>query len=408
MNDGADEDDDVGATIIGRPREGGDPYAVCSRVWRGQCPTGTGTGYGSPPSRGRRGSRITNPPRVPPCEHRRASDGRHCCWYRAFLHAQTVADFYKGKTIQIIVGFGAGGGYDLYARQLGRYLGKHIPGQPSVVVQNMEGAGSVRAANYVYAGSPKDGTIIAAVNQNAPMYQLLGGAGARFEAEGLQWLGSMTNSNGTLYTWDASGIKTLDDAEAARGASRRSRHAVGLFIYPTIINELLGTKFKPINGYAGTAQIHLAMERGEVAGRGGNSWASVQSSTRTGWIKEDKIHILVQVGFQKEPELPDVPLLLDLVNGEEALGIVKVMSLPTAIGYGHWVAPGVPADRLAALRAAYAATMKDPEFLKDADKQSMLSAHRPAMRCRRWCKQATAAPKCRPGAHGKDFELELK
>src|SRR5947199_16871 len=195
-------------------------------------------------------------------------------------NAQGVADFYKGKTIQIVVGFGVGGGYDLYARALGRYLGKHIPGQPTVVVQNMEGAGSVRAANYVYSGSPQDGTVIAAV-----------------------------------------------------------------------INELLGTKFKPIPGYAGSAQIHLAMERGEVMGRGGNSWASVQTANKS-WVTERKINMLVQVGFEKEPELPDVPLLLDLVKTEEAVSIVKVISLPTAIGLGHWLAPGVPRDRIEALRAA--------------------------------------------------------
>ena len=127
--------------------------------------------------------------------------------------AQNVAEFYKGKTIQIIVGFGVGGGYDLYARALGRYLGKYVPGQPTVVVQNLEGAGSVRAANHVYSGSPPDGTVIAAVNQNMPMYQLLGGAGARFEAAGMQWLGSMANSNGLVYTWHTSGIKTLEDAK---------------------------------------------------------------------------------------------------------------------------------------------------------------------------------------------------
>src|SRR3954468_18337771 len=127
--------------------------------------------------------------------------------------AQSVAEFYKGKTIQVVVGFGVGGGYDLYARALARYLGKYIPGQPTVVVQNMEGAGSVRAANYVYSGSPPDGTVIAAVNQNAPMYQLLGGAGARFEAASLQWLGGMAASNGLVYAWYASGIKTLDDAK---------------------------------------------------------------------------------------------------------------------------------------------------------------------------------------------------
>src|SRR3954468_13580202 len=127
--------------------------------------------------------------------------------------AQSVADFYKGRTVNVIVGFGPGGGYDLYARTLSRHLGHHIPGNPNVVVQNMDGAGSVRASNYVYAVGPKDGTVIAAVNQNAPMYQLLGGAGAQYEAAKLQWLGSMANSNGVLYTWHTSGIKTIADAK---------------------------------------------------------------------------------------------------------------------------------------------------------------------------------------------------
>jgi tripartite-type tricarboxylate transporter receptor subunit TctC len=284
--------------------------------------------------------------------------------------AQSVADFYRGKTINIIVGFGAGGGYDLYARALARHLGRHIPGNPAVVVQNMEGAGSVRAANYVYGGSPKDGTVIAAVNQNAPMYQLLGGAGAKFEAAHLQWLGSMTNSNGTVYTWHTSGIKTLEDAkrqEVPMGAVGAQSDSV---IFPNLINELLGTKFKPIPGYAGSTQIHLAMERGEVMGRGGNSWSSVKTANAS-WIKENRINMLVQVGFEKEPDLPNVPLLLDLVKSEEEKGVVRVVSLPTAIGYGHWLAREVPKDRIAALRTAYAAVIKDPEFIKETQKTSM-------------------------------------
>jgi tripartite-type tricarboxylate transporter receptor subunit TctC len=307
-------------------------------------------------------------------------------------NAQSVADFYKGKTIQIIVGFGVGGGYDLYARALGRYLGKHVAGQPTVVVQNMEGAGSVRAANFVYSGSPQDGTVIAAVNQNAPMYQLLGGAGARFEAAGMQWLGGMANSNGLLYTWHTSGIKTLDDAKQREVPVGAVGTASDSFIFPTIINELLGTKFKPIPGYAGSAQIHLAMERGEVMGRGGNSWASVQTANKS-WVTENKINMLVQVGFEKEPELPDVPLLLDLVKSEEAVSIVKVISLPTAIGLGHWVAPGVPKERLDMLRAAYVATMQDPEFRSEADRQGMVIRTKAGAALESLVKQAAAAPK---------------
>jgi tripartite-type tricarboxylate transporter receptor subunit TctC len=288
----------------------------------------------------------------------------------SMAQAQSVAEFYKGKTIQIVVGFGVGGGYDVYARALGRHLGRHIPGNPTVVVQNMEGAGSVRAANYVYGVAPRDGTVVAAVNQNAPMYQLLDGAGAKFEAARLQWLGSMTNSNGTIYTWHASGIRTLEDAklkEVPMGAVGAQSDSV---ILPNLVNALLGTRFRPIPGYAGTAQMHLAMERGEVMGRGGNAWASLQS-TNMNWIKENKVNLLVQVGFQKEKDLPDVPLLLDLVNGEEDKGIVRVVSLPTAIGYAHWLAPDVPQDRIVALRTAYTAVLSDPEFLKEATKTSM-------------------------------------
>src|SRR5215203_2837307 len=192
--------------------------------------------------------------------------------------AQSVAEFYKGKTIQIIVGFGVGGGYDLYARALGRYLGKYVPGQPTVVVQNLEGAGSVRAANHVYSGSPPDGTIIAAVNQNMPMYQLLGGAGAQFKAAEMQWLGSMAYSNGLVYTWHESGINSLEDAKKREVPLGATGPSADSYIFPTLINTLYGTRFKPINGYAGTGQINLAMERGEVMGRGGNTWASISSA----------------------------------------------------------------------------------------------------------------------------------
>jgi tripartite-type tricarboxylate transporter receptor subunit TctC len=306
--------------------------------------------------------------------------------------AEGAADFYKGKTVQIVVGFGVGGGYDLYARALSRYLGKHLPGNPNVVVQNMEGAGSVRAANFVYAGSPADGTVIAAVNQNMPMYQLLGGAGAKFEAAGMQWLGSLTNSNGLVYTWHTSGIRTLDDAkqqEVPMGAVGTASDSV---IFPNLINEMVGTKFKPISGYAGSAQIHLAMERGEVMGRGGNSWASVQTANMS-WIKENKINILVQVGFEKEPELPQVPLLLDLVNDEDRKGVIRVVSLPTALGYGHWVAPGVPKDRVAALRLAYAAVVKDPEFIKEAEKTGMVVRAQAGETLDGLVRQVTTAPR---------------
>jgi tripartite-type tricarboxylate transporter receptor subunit TctC len=308
------------------------------------------------------------------------------------VRADAIADFYKGKTVSIMVGFGPGGGYDQYARTLARFLGNHIPGQPSVVVQNMEGAGSVRAANHVYAVAPKDGTVIAAVNQNMPMYQLLGGAGAQFKAADLQWLGSMAYSNGLVYTWHGSGIKRLEDAKTREVPLGGTGPSADSYIFPTLINALYGTKFKVINGYTGTGQINLAMERGEVMGRGGNTWASISSANKA-WLDEKKINLLVQIGFKSEPELTDVPLLLDLVDTEEAKQIVTVVALPTALGYAHWVAPGVPKERIEALRAAYAETMNDPVFLEEAAKANMLIRPQSGAELENVAKKAAATPK---------------
>ncbi|HEX2724445.1 MAG TPA: hypothetical protein VHN20_01355 [Beijerinckiaceae bacterium] len=289
----------------------------------------------------------------------------------AAAKADNVADFYKGKTINIIVGFGPGGGYDAYARLLARYFGKHIPGHPSIVVQNMTGGGSVRAANHVYAVAPKDGTVIAAVNQNMPMYQLLGGEGARFDSAKIQWLGSMAYSNGTLYTWHDTNMRTLDDAKTRSIPLGGTGTTSDSHIFPNVINTLLGTKFDVVNGYPDGNAIDLALERGEVKGRGGNSWASVTANKKQ-WVDEKKINILVQIGFKPEPDLPNVPLLVDLVKDPDEKQIVAVISLPTVIGFAHWVAPEVPKERVATLRAAYAETLKDPDFLAEAKKMGQL------------------------------------
>ena len=311
---------------------------------------------------------------------------------RAAQAADEAADFYRGKTISIIVGFGAGGGYDIYARLLARYLGNHIAGAPNVVVQNMEGAGSVRASNYVYSVAPKDGTVIAAVNQNMPMYQMLGGAGAQFKAAEMNWLGSMAYSNGTLYTWYQSGIKTLDDAKSRDVVLGGVGTTSDSYIYPTLINGLLGTRFKVINGYAGTKEIHLAIERGEVMGRGGNTWASLMSSNQD-WIDQKKVDILVQIGFKPEPEITQVPLLIDLVKTPEEKQIVTVVTLPTALGYTSWLAPEVPPARMKLLREAYDATMRDKAFLEEAARHAMLIRPQTGAEIEVLVKQAAAAPK---------------
>lgn len=286
--------------------------------------------------------------------------------------ATAQEDFYRGKTVTFLIGFGPGGGYDLYARVLGRHLANHVPGRPNVVTQNLEGAGSVRAANFVYNTAPRDGTAIAAVNQNMPMYQLLGGKAAQFEAAKLAWIGSMGGSNGLLYTWHTSQTKTIDDAKKTVVMLGGTGTNSDSHIFPTLMNNLLGTKFKIVNGYSGgSKEVHLALERGEVEGRGGNAWASLKSSNRD-WLENNKLHMLVQIGLEREPELPNVPLLLDLVTDESERKIVELVSLPTFLGYAHWVSPEVPAERVAILRRAYAETMQDKSFLAETQKLDMM------------------------------------
>ena len=283
--------------------------------------------------------------------------------------AQEAAPYFAGKTITLVVGFGAGGGYDLYARLLARYLGHHIPGAPNVIVQNMEGAGGVRAANHVYSIAPKDGTVIAAVNQGAAMFQLLGGKGAQYDPARFNWLGSMAYSNNTVYVWNTSRAKTIDDATKFETSMAGSGIISDANIYPAILNALVGTKFKIINGYTGTNESNLALERGEVEGRGGGAYSSLVS-TRPEWLRDRKISILTQVGFEKETDLPNVPLLIDLVKSEEDRQIANLVTLPVAIGYNYWLAPEVPAERMKTLRDAFAATMKDPALMAEAKKQS--------------------------------------
>ena len=306
--------------------------------------------------------------------------------------AQDVGDFFKGRTIRIVVGFGPGGGYDLYARLLAKHLPAHIPGAPKVVVENMEGVGSVRAANYVYEAAPRDGSVIAAVNQNAPMYQLLGGTGARFRAEEASFIGSLANSNEVLYTWHTSGVASLDDAKAREVVLGAVAVTSDSYIYPTVLNGLLGTRFRIVNGYGGGQTLNLAVERGEVMGRGGNTWASLTSSNQD-WVDQKKINLLVQIGFRSEPEIGQVPLLIDLVKTPEEKQIVTVVTLPTALGYTNWLAPEVPPGRMKLLREAYDATMKDKAFLEEAGKHAMMIRPQTGAEIEALVKQAASVPK---------------
>jgi tripartite-type tricarboxylate transporter receptor subunit TctC len=304
--------------------------------------------------------------------------------------AQSVDAFYKGKTITFVVGFRTGGGYDLYARVIGRHIGKHIPGKPNVIVQNMAGAGSIRAANFVYAAAPKDGTVVATVVQDAALFQLLGSSGVHYDAARFNWLGGVVSSNSTLYTWHASGIKSWQDAKT-REVVLGSTGVTSSMVARTM-NALMGTRFKLVQGYAGTADIVLAMQRGEMMGSGGTTWAGLQVSSR-GLIEKNLLNFLIQTGARKEPELPTVPLLLDLAKSEEHKQIASIVSLPSTIGYAYWLAPGVPGDRLTVLRQAFEATLRDPEFIAEAQQRKLLVRPQAAQAIAALIAKAMALPK---------------
>jgi tripartite-type tricarboxylate transporter receptor subunit TctC len=284
-------------------------------------------------------------------------------WPRTGLAQQAVEDFYRGKKIDLIIGYSPGGTYDLYARLVARHLGQHIPGKPLIVARNMPGAGSRTAATWVANIAPRDGTVLATADQSLALQQAAGDKRIHFDATKFIYIGNPNVENNTTVTWHASGIKTIDDAkrrEVTMGATGGSTSSQ----YPKAMNALLGTRFKIILGYPGGNDINLAMERGEVDGRGSNSWASWKA-TRPNWLAEHKINILVQIGLKKAPDLPDVPLLMELGGNDDDRALLRLLSTSTQIGRPLFTTPEVPADRVAALRTAFDAMMRDPAFLDD-------------------------------------------
>jgi tripartite-type tricarboxylate transporter receptor subunit TctC len=281
--------------------------------------------------------------------------------------AQSVEDFYRGKKIDLIIGYSSGGTYDLYARLVARHLGNYIPGRPTIVARNMPGAASRTAAAYVYNIAPKDGTVLATADQSLSVQQAMGDKKMNFDTTRFIYIGNPNAENNTTVTWHTSGVKTIDDAkrkEITIGAtgSGTSVH------YPKAMNALLGTKFKIIAGYPGGNDINLAMERGEVDGRGSNSWLSWKA-TRPNWLAEKKINILVQIGLHKAPDLPDVPLLTDLAVDEEDRAVLKLLSASAAVGRPIFTTPDVPVERVNALRDAFNRMINDPVFLEQAKKE---------------------------------------
>jgi tripartite-type tricarboxylate transporter receptor subunit TctC len=277
-----------------------------------------------------------------------------------------AAAFYRGKTLRLVVGIGVGSGYDINARLLARHMSKHIPGNPTIIVQNQPGAGSLTMTNQLYSGGPFDGTVFGATFNGLPTAPLLQPTGVRFEATKINWIGSTNRETQATYVWHNVPIKTLDDVKATEVVVGAQAPGSTQFDYPMLSNALFGTKFKVITGYEATPKINLAIERGEVHGTWAN-WSTVKAISGQ-WLTEKKINIFVQWALKKHRELPDVPLVLEYAKTPEQKQALELALGRLEFGRPFLMPPNVPADRVNAMRRAFDATMKDPEFLAEAEK----------------------------------------
>ncbi len=284
---------------------------------------------------------------------------------RAALHAETAAEFYRGKTIRMVNWASAGGEYDIHGRMVSRYIGKHIPGNPQVVHQTMTGGGGIVAANFLYNVAPRDGTSLGIMPSSLALFQALEDKAIKYDAAKFNWIGTIAPTQENLVSWSASGFATFDDLtkrEFALGASGAGSTSV---IVPMVMNALLGAKIKLVPGYPGGAEINLAMERGESLGRW-NTW-SAWKVTKPDWIADKKITVLAQSALTKPRDLQGPPLLADLAKTEGDRRIFELLATAAELGRPLVASPDVPAERMQALIGAYRATLADPEFMREAE-----------------------------------------
>ena len=303
--------------------------------------------------------------------------------------AENAAQFYKGKRVSIYIGYSAGGGYDTYARLLARHLGENIPGSPAVVPQNMPGAGSLRLANWLFNVAPKDGTVIGAVSRGAPFEPLLTGEGTQFDAARFNWIGSMNNEGSVCVTWAETGIKEFADLQRREVIMAANRADTDQF--PRILNEVFNTRIKLVLGYPGGSEMNLAMERGEVQGRCGWSWSSVVM-TKPGWLKDKKINVIVQMALRKHSDLPDIPLAIDLTEKPEEKSLLRLILARQTTGRPIVAPPGVPSERVQALRDAFMTTMGNRDFINEAAKAQLEIEAVPGLEVQDLVTEAYATP----------------
>jgi tripartite-type tricarboxylate transporter receptor subunit TctC len=283
--------------------------------------------------------------------------------------AEAVADFYRGKSISMVIATAPGGDYDLRARLVARHIGRHIPGNPAIVPRNMPGGVGIQAANFMATVAPQDGTVLHAIMQNMSTHQALGGAGVEYDTRKFFWIGNTTDTPNTIASWHATGVRTIQDAMTRELVIGAPGTATASVYYPKSLNEIAGTNFKIVTGYPGGNQVNIAMERGEVGGRI-NSWASWKA-TKPDWLKERQIFMIVQIAIKRNAELPDVPTIIELAKSDEDKAVMTFLSADIPISRAYVTTPGVPVERVQALRRGFDATMRDPQFLAEAEKMGM-------------------------------------
>ena len=280
------------------------------------------------------------------------------------------ADFYKGKQVDLYIGYSVGGGYDIYARILARHLGKHLPGNPVVVPKNMEGAGSLRLANWLYQAAPRNGTAFGTIGRGIAFDPLLGGQGAQFKATDFDWIGSANDEVSVCVAWAKSGVTRFEELYSRELIVGGTGATADTDLFPRVMNGVLGTRFRLVSGYPGGNDITLAMERGEVDGRCGWSWSSIKTN-HPAWVKDGTLKLLVQLSLAKHADLPDVPLVMDLVRTEEQKAVLRLVFARQVMGRPFLAPPGVPKERLALLRKAFMQTLRDEAFLAEARKLNL-------------------------------------
>ena len=294
-----------------------------------------------------------------------------CIGFAAFAPARTqpAEEFFKGKTLRFTVVYEPGGTYDLYSRLLITHLGKHIPGHPTIVIQYMPGAGGMVGTVNLYDKAPRDGTQLGMLPRDIAVNQMLHPDAARYDAKRFTWIGRIASYTGVMMVMSRTGVKTADDLRRKDVVVGSWGNTTDSFVTPTLLNALAGTRFKIVTGYRGAADVDLAIERGEADARVA-SWTALKT-TRGEWLKDGRIAVPFQTGLKRHADLPDLPLISDLATSDDGRRILQFMNSDSSVGWNAMAPPEVPAERVVALREGFDATLRDPDFLADAQKQGL-------------------------------------